>query len=382
MWKDADSVIYYIPTDFKFNKALAVFNFIDTLVILKKNFTNITLKYKYDEIKSKLREITEKGASIMIYQCFYKNDIDHVKELFELLIKDLEIPIVAFFSTVRNRYSKPFTHMWKLIELFYSKEKKIIYKNLSIVVGHKAGRINIYNSKKIDNNCLDRAFAINNNLTFFTPERFFLNDNKISLWQFNTDVINQQSRKAELENNKLIQVPVIMDELSILPNSDLYTIIITGPPSCGKTTLAKKIKKKWDIEYKMGPIGCLSENNFETFEELQTSVNYQLKEKNSIIVDLMCNICNITNIIKTSMLNKVPILVVEIKVSEKVVKLLDFIKIQNSTSYKSQIYLKYQWATYYKKYKEPRYSELPCVKYVAFPLIIQLSDEFWYEYSY
>jgi DNA 3'-phosphatase len=382
VWKEIDSILYYIPKNFKYNQALAIFNFVETLVILKYNNIEISLKYKYEEVKSKLKDIANKGASIMIYQSFYHNNINHIKYLFELFIKDLEIPIVAFFSTSKNKYTKPCTNIWNLMELFYQKEKKQINKNLSIFVGHKAGRINLVNKKSIDYSCLDRSFASNIGISFFTPERFFLNDTKVSMWEFTNEIINQESRKTELSNNLKIQVPVIINEIYLLPKSDLYTIIITGPPSCGKTTLAKKFNQKWTIEYKIGKIAHVSENEFELFEEVQISVNQHLKEKKSVIVDLLCNINNITQLIKTSMINHVPILIVEIKGAEKIIKLLDFIKIQNSKSYKSKLYLKQHWIQYYKNYKEPKFTDLSCVKYMTFPLIIQISDEFWYEYSY
>jgi hypothetical protein len=121
MWKYIDSVIYYISPEFKFNKSLVIFNFIDTLVKLKKNFTNVKLKYKYNCIKTKLQEISANGASIIVFQSFYNDDLDHIKELFDLFICDTGLPITAFFTTERNKYMKPLNNIWKLIQLFYKK---------------------------------------------------------------------------------------------------------------------------------------------------------------------------------------------------------------------------------------------------------------------
>ena len=380
-WREVESVIYYLSPDFKFNPTVALFNFTGTLII-SKTFPDIELVYKYDVVKSKLLNITKQGASIIIYQSFYRDDIDNIKKLFELLLKDLKIPIVAFFSTKKNKYSKPFTNMWKLIELFYQKEKKVVKKDLSIVVGHKAGRINMLGKKNIDYSCIDRAFAFNIGIKFLTPERFFQNYTKISICEYSKDIINQQSRKIEALNSMKTHSPIIIDELYLLPKSEKYTVMIVGPPSCGKTTLAKKINQKWIIDYKIGKVSHVSENSFETFEELQNSINQQLIDEKSVIVDLLCNMTNITKIIKTSMTNHAPILIIEIKVSERIVKLLDFIKVQTSKTYKTIVYSKKQWKDYYKQYKKPVFADIPCVKYVSFPLNIQLSDEYWYEYSY
>jgi DNA 3'-phosphatase len=402
MWKEVESVLYYIHPDFKFNKPLAIFNFIDTLVFLKKNFTDIKLTYKYKCVKSKLMEITENGASIIVFQSlnipkdnlYSSLSLDHIKELFDLFIIDIDIPIVAFFSTEKNKYMKPFTNIWKIIEIFYLKQNRKIEKKISIMVGHKAGRLNIHNKKKLDISCLDRAFALNIGLTFFTPERFFLNDKTVNLWQFNTNFINQNDRNVLLQNNN-IQTPIIIDEINAMPKSDTYIILITGPPSCGKTTLANQLKKKWDLEYKMGIIEYLSENINELldiddtqiskeqhFEELQKSIDSKLKERKSIIIDLKCNFFLITKIIKTAMTNNTPILIIELKIDKKLIKLLDFIKIQKEKSHKNTLQTQYQWNTYYKNYKEPIYKELKCVRYIEFPLIIKLCDEYWYEYSY
>ena len=34
VWKETDSIIYYIPKNFKYNSALAIFNFVGTLVFM------------------------------------------------------------------------------------------------------------------------------------------------------------------------------------------------------------------------------------------------------------------------------------------------------------------------------------------------------------
>jgi len=380
MWKEVDSVIYYIPTDFKFNPSLAVFNFVDTLVILKKKYTTVELVYKYDTVKSRLLDITEKGASIILYQCINLNEIAHIKELFELLVKDLQIPIIAFFSTLRNKYSKPFTNVWKLIELCYFKKKSVVSKETSIFVGHKAGRITV--KRKIDGSCVDRAFAFNVGITFFTPGCFFLKETMVNIWQFSDEIINQTCRRSIIDKNNRITLPIIIDELHLLPKSDIYTVIITGCPSCGKTTLAKKIRRKWDIDYKIGTVAHVTENDFSDFSKLNDTIDNYLGKKKSVICDITGNNYNITQLVKTSMVNKSPILIIEIKINQEISKLLNFIKIQTSDSYENRLYPKFVWAKYFTQHKDLAYKEVPCVKHIEYPLVINLSSEFWYEYSY
>jgi bifunctional polynucleotide phosphatase/kinase len=383
MWKEVDSVIYYIPTDFKFSPSLAIFNFDKTLVVIKNKYDKMKLTYWNENVKPKLKEITDKGASIMLYQCFFNNDLDHIKDLFDQLIKDLEIPIVAFFSTIPNKYSKPFTNMWKLIELFYLKQQKTINKATSIFVGNKAGRLSISSKKALDYSCIDRAFASNVGITFFTPERFFLKSTTPNIWQFSKLIISQENRKKYVDNIQQSTTPVIIDEINSLPKSNNYTIIVTGTPSCGKTTLAKKIKRKWDVDYKIGDVVHISENSHDTLDTFYEFIQTQLSEKKtSVIIDMNCFISNITKIVKISMINQMPILILEIKTNQEIAKLLDFIKIQKSSNYKDQIHNIHFWRTYYKQYNEPIYKKIPCVKYISFPLIIQICEELWYEYSY
>jgi DNA 3'-phosphatase len=385
MWKEVESVIYYIPHDFKFQQSLAIFNFIGTLISQKhrKKITDITkLKYSFKTIKAKLKEITEKGASIAMYQCFTEFQFQGVKELFELVLEDLEIPIVAFFVISPNGYVKPFTHMWKLMEIFYKQKEAFINKETSILVGHHAGRINVSTRKPIDVSCKDRAFAKNVGITFFTPERFFLNDTSLVLWKYDDYVINQPLRKYLLESNKRTYIPVIIDEIYAMPKSDIYTVIITGPPSCGKTTFVNKIKRKWCIEYKIGTLDHISENTFEEFDEINNSLKQSLENKHSAIIDITCRHYNLTQLVKTSMICEVPILIIEIMVKREVACLLNFIYTQKNKPDTYKLVTKYQWRIYNKAYKEPCFSEIPCVRYVRFPILIQLCDEYWYEYSY
>ena len=79
--------------------------------------------------------------------------------------------------------------------------------------------------------------------------------------------------------------------------------------------------------------------------------------------------------------NFAPIMIIEIITSFQVVQLLDHIKVQSSTDSKIQVLNKIYWSQYYKKYIKPKYN-IPCVRYIEFPLVLNPREEIWMEYSY
>lgn len=391
LWKNVDTVIYYINPDFKSYQTIAIFSFVGTFVKRvvpefgpngEKINTDKQLEYLYDmqKIKEKLKLITDKGASIILYDSFRTEIVDEIQNAVEIFQKDMECPIVSFISTKANKYSKPFTGVWKLIELFYKRQNKQIKKSTSMIIGNMAGRITL-KRRKIDNGCADRAFAYNIGLNFTTPDRFFLGQTDFSLWKWNCNILDKENLSLWVQTTNRMTVPIIIDEVNKLPESNKYTIIITGTPSCGKTTFAKKIKRKWDGDFNKGVIELVSDNT-STIEEMETSVNAILTNNQSIIVDLKCISENVTKIVKKSMENKTPILVIEIKTNPKIAQLLDFIKVQTSISSNVILYSKIEWNKYYRQYIQPIYRDVPCVRHIDFPLVIKLSEEFWFEYSH
>lgn len=92
MWKEIDTVLYYVDPKFKFNTNVAIFSFIKTLI---KDSPN--LEYMYENVKEKLYEIDQKGASIIIFQSFDNDNVDFIKKKFDTMLNDINIPFVAFF---------------------------------------------------------------------------------------------------------------------------------------------------------------------------------------------------------------------------------------------------------------------------------------------
>jgi DNA 3'-phosphatase len=382
MWKNVDTVAYYIHDDFKFFPTIAIFSFVGTIVKKAIPLTETPkLDYLYDMkiIKEKIKSITDKGASIILYDSFKTELIDDVKQAIDLFQIEMDCPMSSFISTKSNKYSKPFTGIWKIIELLYKKESKIINKSISMIIGNKAGRMTI-ESRKIDKGCCDRAFAKNTGLNFTTPERFFLGNTKFVLWEWNNKILDMVNRELCVTSTNLLNTPILIDEINKLPNSTKYTVIVTGTPSCGKSTFAHKIKRKWDCDFNKGVIEIATDNS-STIEELEKRMVSVLTNNQSIIVDLTCFTENVTRVVKKSMENLTPILIIEIKTNSKISQLLDFIKVQTSKTPNTIVLTTREWDQYYKQYIRPEYNSVPCVRHIDFPLVIKLSAEFWFEYS-
>ena len=247
MWKNIDTVVYYIDPKFKFNSCVAIFSLLNTIIKDQDD------GYLYDTVKSKLIEIDSKGASIIILQSCTVDKLDSFKEKINKILEDLKIPMVVFFTTKFNKYAKPFTNIWKIIEILYKKEKKTINKDISVYIGNNACRVVSEKKsfghivlKKIDVSGVDRAFAKNIGLTFYTPEIFFQNNTEQITWNYGDHMINMKQKKNQASVKKYQHI--IIDEINSLPISDKYIIIVTGAPFCGKSTLAQKIKRKWDAD--------------------------------------------------------------------------------------------------------------------------------------
>lgn len=393
-WSHKYTIIYKPSSKFNFSQSVAIFSFVDTLIkkpIWKSinsvgccdNSSSLSTEpsvkfvYKNQNVKTKLQDIYKKGGSIIIYDSYKTDNLDEIKTAFDAFQKDVGCPMLVFFSTRCNRFCKPLTNIWKLIDIFYKNHNKV-NKTMSLVIGHNAGRVS-RKGFKLDNSCVDRAFANNSGLKFIIPEAFFEISSKFVFWEWDPLILTEEDKQLLIETK---YTPVIIqDELEKLPTVGQCTIIITGVTSCGKSTLAAKIKRKWDCDYNNGVIERISENSND-IDEILKQTNTQLKNKKSVIIDMVCENINITQVVRVSMENKTVVLIVEIKTTKQLAQLLDFMKVQMSNNTDVMLKTLYTWQSYYKQYKCPRYDEIPCVRYVGFPLVIKVCDEFWYKYSF
>jgi DNA 3'-phosphatase len=370
MWKEIDSVAFYISQNYEYHPTVAVFSFYNTLVkLVQTKNKNTIIDLWCSSVLLKIQTLVEKNVSIIIIDETHYS-IVKLKEHIDSFIKLTNIPIIAFFATKKNKYHKPYTESWRLINLLYRKSPNIINASKSVYIGHNAGRM--YKNRWVnDKSCCDRAFASNIGLAFTTPERFFLDLDESKKWRGDVNIISERLRRQFYDDSQHYEIPVIIDEIRKLPESSKYTVIITGPPSSGKTTFTQKIFRKWCSDYmEIGSVALTT--NPDLIEPI-------LREKKSVIIDITCDAIAITNIIKTSMECETPILLVCMKLSKELNILLDNIKVQIAKDHMVEQQPLHIWKNYTKLYELPVY-DLPCVRQIDMPIMINSIPEYWLSY--
>lgn len=418
-WNTTENLIYHIPKVFKYNSSIAIFNFIDTLIKITKS----SIKFTYINVPNILYDIHTKKASIIIYQSFSHKNIEHIKHVYNEFLNKLkksllynynikineDIPIIVFFSINDNKFKKPFTGVWKMIQLLYRKQNKQIELLKCIMIGNLAGRLN-YNKNKKDASASDRAFAHNINISFTTPDNFFDQKNKYKYkWEWDRNILSNNEKKYITKNKK--NVPDIFNYINNMTNININThrcfiIIITGLPFSGKTTLCSQLIEKWnkinsensdnyvmlsdsllkidEINQKLINILSyfynLSESeSSHTSAELESPTN-DIYSKKCIMIDIRFNYLNIISILKIIAKYKLYTVLIKPNISKKFIKLLNCIAVEKNDK---TLMKKHEWSKHYIEI-----NKLPNIKKLKYVEILEIQinpiecKEFWYEYSY
>jgi len=151
--------------------------------------------------REKLLKISKnKNIVIVSNQNGIKNNeqLEKFKKKIENIYNDIKIPFTIYIMTLKNEFRKPNTKIWSVI---YDKFKISIDK--TIYVGDAAGRTDDFSDS-------DLKFAENLKIKFYTPEQYFMNEQK------GGEIIN---KKFEINYY----------------NHPTF-IMLMGPPATGKST--------------------------------------------------------------------------------------------------------------------------------------------------
>lgn len=304
-WKKSDSVLLYHDRHFTYATHIIILQ-LDDCLITSRSITYYNKKVIHGdelitqvpdiyepELWNEVKQAAKKGASIVIMANCHgqqKQLLDNIKYKTEYVAQLLDIPIIAIYSLLPNRYMKPHTGMFKFLQMMYKRADHEI-RHVT-VVSQDGGLIS---KDRLISSDADRAFAHNINellckthdtsiaalieeqiaakqrCTFMTVDEYIGGDKNKFAWD-NT-IIRPELRGsviAELEkfsNNKHEILDYVRQSMSgnnltmgdvnqctaaaknmagIERRADCWIIAIYGAPRSGKTDTAIQLMKQWE----------------------------------------------------------------------------------------------------------------------------------------
>jgi hypothetical protein len=300
-WNNLGSVLLYNHPNFQFNSVVIIVEFEECLInrlppgqLYHAIDPKIISPYNEEFIKIIKKECTDVGI-IIVSHIFGagKLVIDSLKRKAEAFYEKYNIPALAFFVLTPNKFSKPHTGMWLLINSFYKKNGHMITK--ACVVSDFGGRLVERETKAgkvlvmADRTDIDRAFAHNIGIPYKTISEY-LNPETTEKFSWNNICMAPDYRKIYVEKLTEYVNPSIFKELFKTGPSDSYLIMVYGAPRSGKTTLCELLVKQWR-KSKLGEsraIERVGRDKYSKITMLSTTKKYMI-DHISVIIDGECH---------------------------------------------------------------------------------------------
>lgn len=197
-----------------------------------------------------------------------KTKLIDIKNKIQNISKVLGVPIQAFIATGDNHFRKPLMGMWQTL-CDHKNDGYSVNMERSFYVGDAAGRPEIKAlKKKKDHSTVDRLFALNLGLSFYTPEEHFMNTPR---QKWIDPEFNPKAMLAESIN--LTESPSI----SIISN-ELEVIVMVGGPGSGKSRFCKDFleQNKYEI---------VSRDIIGSWQKCVDRLNDCLKMNRKVVID-------------------------------------------------------------------------------------------------
>lgn len=326
-WKDLGNILMYQTMDFQFLSSVIITDFEGCLINKISNaklYHNISIDTNTPTIRNAefIKRLTfdAKDASLVILSnqiCGSKLAVDALKRKFEAFMEICKLPMLALFALKPDRFSKPHTGMWKLLNSYYKSNNHNIIK--AKCVSDFGGRI-ITTEKKngkvitnYDRTDTDRAFSNNIGIEYNTVMEY-LDSSKKEKFNWNTKCLAPEIRELYIKKLSEYKNPNIFAKLAELGQSETYMLMIYGAPRSGKTTLSKELVRKWrDSDY--GKSHAIKRFDRETYTKT-TRINHAKKallDRISVIIDGDCHTDELrAPFIKIAKETMTPILYVEV----------------------------------------------------------------------
>lgn len=241
--------------------------------VFPKNIDDWQLNYQ--SIPKKLKSLYDNGFKIVIFTnqggiSTGQTTIENMKKKISMIQQRIGVPLQAFMATGPSKFRKPRTGMWEALDSEEFNDGISIDKNQSFYVGDAAGRPEVKLTKrKKDHSTADRLFAINLNLSFYTPEEHFLNAKDTPKnWNkpgFDPKSINESQSLLEPSTAKLIS-----DETEV--------VMLCGFPGSGKSFFSQTYLKAAGYE-------IVNRDTLKTPKKCLAVMEDSIKGKVSCVID-------------------------------------------------------------------------------------------------
>ncbi|KAI4747186.1 PNK3P-domain-containing protein [Aureobasidium sp. EXF-12298] len=263
-WKVIDNTLLYCKYDKTDSFAadrprkIAAFDFDSTLVDAKSGNRfardGDDWKWWHSKVPSKLKQLAEDGflLAILSNQAGIsmnsasktvnsdKKRLADFKQKVKNVLTQLDLPIVLYAATDKDKFRKPRTGMWdKLLEAQGLTQEGDVDLEACYFVGDAGGRTATSKSIKADFSCSDRDLASNVGIRFMTPEEFFLGEDPRSF----TRTFDPTAHISPVPTSKTPANPTVFAR-----KNDLELVIFCGSPGAGKSTWFKENLKPLGYE--------------------------------------------------------------------------------------------------------------------------------------
>ncbi|XP_020297314.1 uncharacterized protein F21D5.5-like [Pseudomyrmex gracilis] len=243
-WESIDEgkLVIYTLSSVQNQDKVAAYDMDNTLIktksgrVFPKNHNDWELLYPH--IPDELKLLHECGYKVVIFTnqaalSSGKVNINNFKQKIENIVKKIGVPIQVFIAAGYNIYRKPRIGMWNYLQR--KKNGRIpIDKLTSFYIGDAAGRPkNWDHGKKKDHSCVDRLFALNLDLKFYTPEEHFLKYRKSI--PYNLPMFNPKENLLPIDNLDVIKFMLKEQEI----------VLMVGSPGSGKSHFVKNYLKEY-----------------------------------------------------------------------------------------------------------------------------------------
>jgi bifunctional polynucleotide phosphatase/kinase len=367
-WKFTESVMIYKSPDFVFHSDIIITEFDDCLIkpLSQKKIYSTMNEYNVDifdpDFMHKLtRESANKKAIIVLSNQASHNKllIDMIKLRVENFVTLIKFPILCFFSLKPNRFMKPHTGMWSLLNAYYAKVKVKIAEKL--IVSNEGGAIinKLRRNGEIDSRIkysdTDRAFAHNIQVEFKLIEEF-VEDKKPLVYKWNTNIIAPEKRLMYCDVINDYKNPSVFRELALFGKNDVYIIIVMGAPRSGKTRFSEFLVKQWRKSSfgQKNEVVRLGMDEY-TKKRRYTQFRKSIEDRLSVVLDGGCHLENDRQyFVNYAEEKNIPILYVEINNGLEMAKLFNHVCVEEAKSENTVLYSDREFHIYRSLYRPPK----------------------------